>query len=169
MSSVGREVMFKNLLSTLAASIGLVSAANAQDLTVGGAVVALPPGWTQLETEPERATARSPDQRQQLTVSILRLNADASFDQFKLLCAHRVAAENKAIEDGFVHADSPFESAGGFGMFFSGTDKKTGRIFSGYLSLESRELVTLYIEGLGVAPRDLSLAFQALVKGLKRK
>jgi hypothetical protein len=53
-------------------------------------------------------------------------------------------------------------------MFFSGGEKRTGRVFSGYLTLKQRELITVYVEGIGVAPKDHLASFEALASGLKR-
>jgi hypothetical protein len=54
-------------------------------------------------------------------------------------------------------------------MFYSGGVKRTGRIFSGYLSLTKRELVTIYLEGIGVGPKEHLQTFQSFVEGLARK
>ena len=73
------------------------------------------------------------------------------------------------LEDGFVEADAPFQNSGSFGMFFFGGDKKVRRTFSGYLFLEKNELITIYVEGVGVAPKEHLLTFQTIVKSLKRR
>ncbi|ODT45952.1 MAG: hypothetical protein ABS70_01995 [Nitrospira sp. SCN 59-13] len=122
-----------------------------------------------LKTDEELASARSSDGHQGVTMSILRFKAGVSFDDFKQLCSHRIEAEKKELEDGFVEADPPFKISGSFGMFFYGGDKKVGRIFAGYLFLEKNELITIYIEGFGVAPKEHLLTFQTIVKSLKRR
>ena len=84
------------------------------------------------------------------------------------MCTARIDAEKKMLSDGFVEPTAPFESAGEFGMFFYGGDKKTARVFSGYLALKMKELITVYVEGVGVEPKDVLESAQVLVSGLKR-
>jgi hypothetical protein len=99
----------------------------------------------------------------------MRFGADASFEDFKRLCQLRLEAKKKDSPDCFVQSEPPFDIKRKFGMFYSGGVKKTGRVFSGYLSLTKRELVTIYLEGLGIAPKDHLQTFQGFVEGLKRK
>jgi hypothetical protein len=158
------------LLTTIAAALGLSSAASAQThFAIGSADVTAPAGWTAEKREDERLTLKSADAREYATISVMRFGADASFNDFKRLCQLRLEAEKKDSPDCFVQDEPPFEIKGKFGMFYSGGVKKTGRVFSGYLSLKDRELVTIYIEGLGVAPKDHLQTFQSFVEGLKRK
>ena len=137
--------------------------------TVGTVVGAAPAGWAEKSRSEERIILRSPDSHQQATVSILSFGKDASFEDFKRLCKHRLEAENRELVDGFIKADDPFNDKGMFGMFFSGGDRKNGRIFSGYLSLVNKELITVYVEGIGVAPAENLKTFKTFVTGLKRK
>ena len=51
--------------------------------------------------------------------------------------------------------------------FYSGGEKSTGRMFSCYLSQAKKELVTIYVEGIGVASKDHLDSFEAFVTGLK--
>jgi hypothetical protein len=160
----------KRILSTIAATVGLANAVSAQQhYTIGSADIATPAGWSEVKREEDRLTLRSVDGHQQATISIMRFGADASFEDFKRLCQLRIEAEKKDLSDGFVQAEPPFEIKDKFGMFYSGGDKKAGRVFSGYLSLTKRELVTVYLEGLGITPKDHLQTFQAFVQGLKRK
>jgi hypothetical protein len=140
-----------------------------EQFTIGTAVGAVPTGWTEKAKSEERIILRSPDSRQQATISILRFGKDASFEDFKSLCKHRLDAENRELVNGFIKADDPFNDKGFFGMFFSGGDKKNGRVFSGYLSLVNKELITVYVEGISVAPAENLKTFKAFVTGLKRK
>jgi hypothetical protein len=161
--------MLKRMVWTLAASLSFGGAAAAQnDFAIGSAVITAPVGWSDAKKEKDRVVLRSPDGRQQATISIMRFDADVSFDDFKRLCAHRIEAEKGALADGFVQPGAPFEDAGTFGMFFSGGEKRTARVFSGYLTLKQRELITVYVEGIGVAPKDHLASFEALASGLKR-
>jgi hypothetical protein len=151
------------------AALGLSRAVAAADFSIGTASIAAPTGWREIKKTDQTLILESGDGRQRATLSVMRLGADASFDEFKKLCDLRMQAERKELSDGFVEPDAPFEGAAGFGMFFSGSDKKTGRVFSGYLSLEKRDLITLYVEGVDVAPRDHLESFKGLTTGLKRK
>ncbi len=158
------------ILSTIAAAVGLSGTASAQQhFGIGTVDVSAPTGWSEVKREDDRLTLRSSDERQYATISIMRFGADASFEDFKRLCQLRLEAEKKGSPDCFVQSEPPFDIKGKFGMFYSGGVKRTGRVFSGYLSLMKRELVTIYIEGLGVAPQDHLETFQAFVKGLTRK
>lgn len=66
-------------------------------------------------------------------------------------------------------APQPFAMEGRYGLIFSGGEKKLGRMFSCYLSCAETELITVYVEAVGVAPRDHLASFVAFVTGLKRK
>ena len=159
----------KRLLSSIAAAVGLTSCAPAPPhFTIGTADVAAPAGWTVQKRADDRLTLRAPDGRQQATVSVMRFGADPSFEDFKRLSQLRLDAEKKDSPDCFIQSDPPFDLKGKFGMFYSGGDKKTGRVFSGYLSLERRELVVIYLEGLGVDPKEPLEAFQTFAKGITR-
>lgn len=161
--------VLQRLLSSLRAVIRPARDTAAQErLTVGHAVIAMPLGWKQLENNGERASARSPDGHQQLTISILRLKPDVSFDEFKFICSHRMEVEKKETEVSFLQADAPFESGGLFGMYYSGAERKMGRIFSGYLALKKGEFVTVYVEGVGIAPKEHLRTFQTIVRSLRR-
>jgi hypothetical protein len=160
----------KRLFNSVAAAVGLTSCTPAPPhFTIGTADIAPPAGWTQQSKADERLTLRAPDGRQQATLSVMRFGADPSFDDFKRLCQLRLDAEKKDSPDYFIQSDPPFDLKGKFGMFYSGGNKKAGRVFSGYLSLERRELLVIYLEGLGVDPKEHVEAFQTFVKGTVRK
>ena len=159
-------------LSMLAASFGLCVAVAAQEqFTIGSASIEVPSGWRAVKKEEERLTLRSRDDRQQATISLMRFGVAPSFEDFKRFCTLRVEAEKKDLPDVFIEPDAPrpFEETGSYGMFFSGGEKKAGRIFSGYLTLMKKELITVYVEGVGVAPKDHLASFETFVTGLKRK
>jgi hypothetical protein len=160
----------KRLLSSIAVGLGFAGAASAeQHFVIGAADVLAPTGWTEVRRVEDRLTLRSPDGQQQATVSIMRFGADASFDDFKLLCQHRLDAEKKGAPDCFLQSEEPFALKGKFGTFYSGGEKKAGRVFSGYLSLVKRELVVIYLEGIGVEPKKHLETFQAFAEGLTQK
>jgi hypothetical protein len=160
----------KHLLLSIAAAVGLAGTAYAQQhFVIGTADIAAPAGWSEDKKEEDRLTLRSSDGKEHATVSIMRFGADASFDDFKRLCQLRLEAEKKDSPDCFIQSEPPFDIKGKFGLFYSGGVKTTGRVFSGYLSLTKRELVTIYIEGLGIAPRAHLQTFKSFVEGLTRK
>jgi hypothetical protein len=162
--------MFKCIVAILVMAFGIELASGAQPhFSFWSCDIAAPTGWTELKKKEDAFVLRSPDGHQQATITGIRLGADASVDDFKKLCAKRVEGEKKEFTDGFVNPSEPFKDGGVLGMFFSGGDKKTGRVFSGYLSLVKRELVTVYVEGVGTAPKDHLATFKAFVSGLKRK
>jgi len=160
----------KRFLSYIAAVVGLAGTTYAQPhFMIGSADVAAPAGWSEAKREDDRLTLQSSDGRQYATISIMRFGADASFEDFKRLCQLRLEAEKKDSPDCFIQSEAPYDFKGKLGMLYSGGVKKTGRVFSGYLSLTKRELITIYIEGLGIAPKDHLQTFQSFVEGLKRK
>ena len=160
----------KRLLGSIAAAVGFTGCAPAPPhFTIGTADIVAPAGWTEPSRMDDRLTLRAPDGHQQATVSVMRFGADPSFEDFKRVCQLRLNAEKKDSPDCFIQSDPPFDLKGKFGMFYSGGDKKTGRLFSGYLSLERRELVAIYVEGLGVDPKQHLEAFQTFAKGITRK
>jgi len=67
-----------------------------------------------------------------------------------------------------MQADAPTNNQGKFEMIFFGGEKALGRVYSGYLSLARRELVTIYVEGIGIDPAQHVATFQALAKSLER-
>lgn len=167
--NVGQNQM-KRFLTSIAVAVGLAGAASAEPhFAIGKADIIAPTGWTEVKREGDRLTLQSLDGRQYATISIMRFGADASFADFKLICQLRLEAEKKDSPDCFIQSEPPYDIKGKFGMLYSGGDKKAGRVFSGYLSLTKRELVTIYIEGLDVSPNDHLETFQAFVKGLTRK
>lgn len=164
--------MLKRLFHLIAVSIGLSGAAIAQEhSTLDNASIVVPAGWREVKKEEDRLTFRSSDDRQQATISLMQFGVSPSFEDFKRLCQLRVEAEKKAAPNAFIDPDAPvpFEKSGGFGMFYSGGEKQTGRIFSCYLSLANKGLFTIYLEGVGVVPKDHLKSFEAFVSGLKRK
>jgi hypothetical protein len=157
------------IITTIAAALGLSGAASAQQFTIGSAQVRTPSGWTEVKKDEEGIVLRAPEGKQQATISVVRFGADASFEDFKRLCQLRLEAEKKDSPDCFVQSEPPFDLKGKFGMFYSGGEKQSGRVFSGYLSLTKRELVTIYLEGLAIDPKEHLQTFQAFVEGLKRE
>jgi len=54
-------------------------------------------------------------------------------------------------------------------MYFSGKEKKTDRIFSGLLSLKGKELIAIYVEGIGVTSTKHLESFKIFESSLKRQ
>ena len=158
------------ILAAIAAAVCLTGAASAQQyFMIGTADIVAPAGWSETKKDADRLTLQSSDGRQYATISIMRFGADASFKDFKRLCQLRLEAEKKDSPDCFIQSEPPFDIKGKFGFFYSGGVKKTGRVFSGHLTLTKRELITIYIEGLGIAPKEHLQTFQSFVEGLARK
>lgn len=154
----------KRFLTSIVAVAALAISAYAQEqFSLGSAVIVAPAGWRETKRVEDRLTLASPDAKHQATISVMRFGADASIEDFKLLCQHRLEAEKNDPADVFVRAQPAFDIKGKFGMFYSGGAKKTGRVFSGYLSLTKRELVTVYIEAVGVDQDAHLQTFQSFV------
>jgi hypothetical protein len=167
-------MVFRRFISTVVAGIGLSSLAMAQQhFKFADIEIVAPPGWREISKTEDKLVLRPSDADQQATISLIQLGAprppDTPFDQFKIVCKLRIEGEKKELEDGFVESGTPFQDHDGFGMFFNGGDRKTGRIFIGYLSLVRRELVMIYVEGFGIDPKAQADIFKRLVTGLKRK
>jgi hypothetical protein len=147
------------------------SASADSPIVLGNARLAVPGGWTVVRQQPDRVTLKSKDGRQQTSFSSLTFAAAPSFEEFKRICAHRVQGERLELKDGFIEPDvpQPFRDGDSLGMFFSGSDRASGRVFSGYLTLKDRQLVTVYVEGLGVDPKEHLRIFKEFVQGLSRK
>lgn len=160
--------MWKRISSLFFMAASTVTASAATAVVLGDASLAVPDGWTVVNRQPDRITLQSADKRQQTTFSLLNLAAVPSFEDFKRLCAQRLEGEQRELKDGFIEKQEPFQDSGTLGMFFSGGDKATGRVFSGFLSVRGKRLVTVYVEGLGTNPREHLATFKQFVTGLKR-
>src|ERR1700730_5328507 len=123
-----------------------------QRVEIGRADLYLPNGWKLLKRSEDVVVARSPN-GQQATVSLLRVNSEISFDAFKRLCDIRIDLEKQYCTEGFLEAKPPVVERNAFHLLFSGGDKRNGRLFSGHLSSAQQELITIYVEGVGVDPR----------------
>jgi hypothetical protein len=139
-----------------------------QRIEIGQTDIFLPNGWQLLKRSDEVLVARSPS-GQQAMASLLRVNSEISFDAFKRLCDIRLDLEKQGFTEGFLDAKPPFVDGETFNLFFSGGDKQSGRLFSGHLSAAQQELLTIYVEGFGVEPRDHLQSFAFLVRGLRRR
>ncbi len=137
-------------------------------MKIGSAQITIPSGWSKSHSEPERVNLTSKDERQQATISIMALSGKPSFDDFKLICSHRLEAEKADAPNITLEQDEPFEDAGTFGMFYSGKEPESGRFFSGYITQKGLEVITIYVESIGVDSKRHFQAFQDFVKGLKR-
>lgn len=159
--------MFKRIFTVLGLSAAAVSAAS--QISFGGCDVAAPAGWQEVKRTTNALTLQSSDGKEQAMITTMSFGSEATFDDFKRICQKRIEAEKRDLNDGFVDPSEPFKDGSLFGMMFSGGDKKSGRVFSGYLSYTKRELVTLYIEGVGVSPTNHLATFKQFVRGLKRR
>jgi hypothetical protein len=138
---------------------------------LGKSEITAPNGWVEFKKTEDKLVLRSPDQHQQATITVVELSADPTLENFTRLCQRRIDAEKSELSDGFIEPENPKPIKNGdtFGLLYSGGDKKTGRVFSAYLSSKRREFLTLYVEGVAIAPKDHLESFKAFVSGLKRK
>ena len=161
--------MIKRLLVVVAGFVGMHALAFADDsYTLGSAAFSLPPGWTQADSTDDRMTFASPDSRQQLTISIMHLGKAPSFEDFEVLCTHRYQAERNGVKDIVLipNEPAPRNDSGDFTLTFSGEENPTSRVFSGFLWIKGSDLITVYVEGIGVTSGRNSDAFHAIVKTL---
>jgi len=137
-------------------------------VVIGPAEFATPAGWKEVRRQAnEYVILRSKDGRQQVTVSVAFFSQGSSFDDFRKLCDLRIEAEGKELGKDFIKPSEPFQNNASSGMFFYGA-QDTGRGFSGYLSLVSGNLITIYLEGTGVAVKRHTGAWSILAGSLRR-
>ncbi len=158
--------MFKRILAILGLSAAALSAA--ETFSFSGCEIAAPAGWREMKRTTNALTLRSSDGKEQAMITTMSFGTEATFDDFKRVCQKRIEAEKREVSDGLVNPSEPFKDGNLFGMMFSGGDKKSGRVFSGYLSYTKRELITLYVEGV-VTPTNHLATFKQFIGGLKRR
>ena len=131
--------------------------------------VSVPAGWQETSRTEDTVCLESVDGKEQATLSVMHFASDATFEHFKRMCDLRYESEKEFLTDGFITPETPrpFTHGRVFGMFFSGGDKATGRVFSEYFSLLRRELLAIYLEGFAPAEATLE-SFKAFVAGLRR-
>jgi hypothetical protein len=113
---VERAFVFKRLLWTVIAGLGIGGSASAQEqFTIGHNEVTAPAGWRQVNKTEDRLVLRSSDQHQQATLSVVRLSSDATFEEFNRLCQLRIDAERKELGDGFIEPEAPKPAKDGDG------------------------------------------------------
>ena len=162
--------MLKRWLALVAGIAALSALASADDsYRLGNAAFSAPPGWKQIDGTDERSTFASPDGCQQVTISILRLTKAPSFDDFEQLCAQRYDAEKNGVKDlVLIPKDpAPRHKDGKFFMVFSGEENPRGRVFSGFLWIKGTNLVTVYVEGIGVSADRNSDSFHEILRTLR--
>ena len=170
--ALGDRNLIKKWLSTLLAGASLsTSASPQQTYAVGNISIMLPAGWQLVESSEDKLVFRTKDNHQHATITVMHFGVSANFEDFKLLCEARFKAERMAITDGYIEPDTPAPVKDGdtFWMFYSGGERKSHRLFTGYLSLKQKELLTIYIEGIGVPMSDLVQSFKAFLDGAKRR
>lgn len=136
---------------------------------LGNASIGVPKGWTKSNDGSERINVVSSDDRHQATFSITTYNVAPSFADFKRLCSHRLEAEKAQTSDITIEGDAPFEDAGSFGMFFSGKEASSGRLFSGFVTQKGLEVHTIYLESIGADTKSHLATFESFVKGFARR
>lgn len=137
-------------------------------ITIADARIDVPQGWVEVSRDSGTAILSTPDRRQFVTITQLRFGAAPGLEDFKRICGHRIEAEREDGPEVFIKFDPPFGSDGSFSWRYSGGNKATSRIFSGYLSLSHKQLITVYVEGVGVSPGTHLVSFSTWVKGVHR-
>jgi hypothetical protein len=142
-----------------------------QIVAIGSALVTFPHTWRVESRFDDRVVVRSANGREQATIGIISLKKGLTFDEFCVVCARRVEAEKKRMRDGFIHPDppTPYKAAESFSLYYAGGDKSAHRVFSAYLLYIESEVVTVYLEGLGIPLTEHSETFKALLSTLKRR
>jgi len=164
--------MLKRAFAAITAAFGLSMTAVADDqFALGSSTFSIPAGWTEKSKTDERLTFVAPDGGQQATVSLMSFGITPSFEDFKRICSVRYKAEKEGLDDLLLQPDSPapLEKEGRYEMYFSGKEKKTDRIFSGLLSLKGKELIAIYVEGIGVTSTKHLESFKIFESSLKRQ
>lgn len=133
----------------------------------GDSSLALPDGWSEIKREPDRVTFRSAEQTEQTTVSKLDLSTVPSFEDFKLICQHRLDAEHQASKDEFLEVTGPTNAGNTYKLLFSGGEKASQLVFSGYMVVAGKTIMTVYVEGIGVSPERHLASFKAFVTGFR--
>ena len=113
-----------------------------------------PDGWTYEKQAEDRIVFKDPTGRQQTTLSVLALRARPTFDEFKLLCSHRLNAERAESSKVFIEGGVPQIDHGKFVCIYSGGNRDTRRMFSSYLTANEQQFTTLYVEGIGISGKD---------------
>jgi hypothetical protein len=159
----------KRFLTKLLVCIGLVGISScAGQVRLGKAQLAVPAGWKKEVSDRERINLISADERQQATFSMMTFDTAPKFDDFKRISAHRLDAEKAAASDITIMDDpAAFEDAGTFGKFFSGKEASSGRLFSGFVTQKGAEVITIYLESIGIDNKKHVQTFESLVKTLK--
>ena len=142
-----------------------------QIVAIGSALVTFPHTWRVESSFDDRVVVRSANGREQATISIILLKKALTFEEFSVVCARRVEAEKKGMRDGFIHPDppAPYKAGEGFRLYYAGGDKSTHRVFSAYLLHVESEVLTVYLEGLGIPLTEHSETFKTLLSTLKRR
>lgn len=96
-------------------------------------------------------------------------NKNLNPEIFRLICKDRLAVERQELRDGTIWPDSPepLNRGNSLYLFYSGGEKSTGRIFSTYMTFKEKEVLTIYLEGLGVTPDEHGAEFKAMVATVK--
>jgi hypothetical protein len=163
--------MIKRILLHLAALVSLtVSATADNDFSLGNATFSIPEGWTKIAETDGRLTFTAPDGKQQATVSLMRFGAAPSFEDFERICSHRYDAEKNGLTQLTLvpeHPD-PHDDNGTFTMSFSGKEEANDRSFLGLMSFKNKQLITIYVEGIGVNSATNHESFREFVESLKQ-
>ena len=137
---------------------------------LGNAQITFPEGWRVDPKSEDEIVARSGSGREQATISVISFSKPIPFEEFCQVCQQRVKVEKESLKDGFIHPDppTPRDANGGFSLFYTGGERSTHRVFSAYLIQIESQVLTVYLESLGVPLTEHSETFRSLLSTLKR-
>ncbi|MEQ1645966.1 MAG: hypothetical protein ABL959_21120, partial [Pyrinomonadaceae bacterium] len=108
------------MLFKTAVAIGLLGlSACSWTFRIGNSKFIVPTGWREIRSNAEKVIFASPGGDQQATISIMKFDTSASFEDFKILCEQRVRDEEAAARDVRVYPEEAFEDEGKFRMLCS--------------------------------------------------
>jgi hypothetical protein len=112
-----------------------------------------PDGWTRETQGNDRVVFRDPTGRHQTTLAILALHAPPTFEEFTMLCEHRLDAERAESSHAFIEGGVPLNERGRFVCIYSGGNRESRRMFCGYLTASDQKFISLYV-GIGISTKD---------------
>jgi len=127
--------------------------------------------WQEVEHGPDLVAFQSPDSRCRVTASVLRLARKVMPAEFESICAHRLGAEKRTSSDCVFLPESPRpqQVRDGQVFFYSGINKESKRVFSGYMRPIEDCVFTLYVESIGIAFAEHVKGFAEIAKTVRHR
>jgi hypothetical protein len=139
-----------------------------QRVEIGRADLYLPNGWQLLKRSEDVVVARSPN-GQQATVSLYAQILKSALMRSRDFVIFVSTSKSKAVLKASWTQSPPSSNEMRSICFSSEKTSRTVDCFSGICLRLSKSLVTIYVEGVGVDPRDHLQSFAVLVRGLRRR